>query len=338
MRDKTVARAQFRATLAAVVIGVGALFVACGGCSRVAIEPGQAAGDTTRMARVERGLLPAVAVRGRPDTAYVLPDRMRRYGVPAVSIAVIDGGRLAWSRAYGVLEAGGGQPADTSSLFQAGSISKAIAAVAALRCVERGLLALDEDVNLRLRAWKVPRSQWSSARPVTLRGLLSHGSGLNVPSFPGYPSHAAIPTVPQVLEGAPPANTPPVRVETEPGAEWRYSGGGMTVVQQLIADVSGRPFADVVRETVLAPAGMTHTVTEQPLSPAHAASAATGHAAGAPVVGRWRVYPELAAAGVWSTAPDLARFGLAMLHAIRGGSGWATAGRDRAGDGHAPDR
>ncbi|HJQ65979.1 MAG TPA: serine hydrolase domain-containing protein [Gemmatimonadales bacterium] len=310
-----------RARQLAVVAAVAALFAACGGCSRVAIKPGHAAGDTTRIARVEHGLLPTVAIRGRPDTAYVLADRMRRYRVPAVSIAVIDGGRLAWSRAYGVLEAGGAQPADPATLFQAGSISKAIAAVAAMRCVERGLLALDEDVNRRLLAWKVPAGRWSAARPVTLRGLLSHGSGLNVPSFPGYTSDAAIPTVLQVLEGAPPANTPPVRVEIEPGAEWRYSGGGMTVVQQLLADVSGRPFSEVLRETVLDPAGMTHTVAEQPLAPARAASAATGHSAGAPVAGRWRVHPELAAAGLWSTAPDLARFGLAMLHAIRGGSG-----------------
>jgi CubicO group peptidase (beta-lactamase class C family) len=302
------------ATLGALVFV--AAFAAYGGRAAAGVGSG-ADRDAQRISRVERGLLPTVALRGGRDTAYTLADRLVRYGVPGVSVAVIDGGRVAWARGYGALEAGDARHVDTTTLFQAGSISKAVTAVAALRLVERGALQLDEDVNLRLVSWKVPPSEWTRERPVTLRGLLSHGAGLNVPSFPGYEAGAPVPTLLEVLDGAPPANTPPVRVEIAPGTEWRYSGGGLTVAQQLIIDASGRPFAELLRETVLDRAGMTRTVAEQPLSAARAASAATGHSAGAPVAGRWHTYPELAAAGLWSTAPDLARFGVAVLRAIR---------------------
>lgn len=308
------------AALGAIVLGL--VLAACGGRGSAGAESGRAGGtDSARIARVERGLLPTVALLGRRDTAYTLADRLQRYGVPGVGVAVIDGGRVAWARAYGTVEAGGAR-VDTATLFQAGSISKAITAVAALHLVDRGVLRLDEDVNLRLVSWKVPPSELTRVQPVTLRGLLSHGAGLNVPSFtPGYVPGAPVPTLLQVLQGEPPATNPPVRVEIAPGTEWRYSGGGLSVVQQLLVDVSGRPFGDVLQEAVFDRAGMTRTVAEQPLSPARAASAATAHSAGAPVPGRWRVHPELAAAGLWSTAPDLARFGVAVLSAIRGDRG-----------------
>jgi CubicO group peptidase (beta-lactamase class C family) len=303
-------------TAAAIVLVFGAVLPACVGTAIGVVN-----GDPARIARVERGLLPTVAIRGRTDTTYTITDRLRRYSVPGVSIAVIDEGRVAWARAYGVREAGGPEPVDTTTLFQAGSISKAVTSVAALRLVERGDLRLDENVSPRLVSWKIPPSDLTRQRPITLRGLLSHGAGLNVPSYPGYAADAPVPTLLQVLGGVPPANTPPVKLEASPGTQWRYSGGGLSIVQQLLVDVSGRPFAHVLRESVLDPAGMTRTLAEQPLSTVHAASAATGHSAGTPVRGRWRVYPELAAAGFWSTAPDLARFVVAVMHAIHGDRG-----------------
>ena len=309
-------RRTFRVVLGIVLCACAGRAAAGGGTARADADH-----EAERIARAERGLLPAVAVRGRPEVSYLLADRMQRYGVPGVSIAVIDAGRVAWARAYGTTRSGGSAPVDTTTLFQAGSISKAITAMAALRCVDRGLLRIDDDVNPRLVAWKIPANEWSGKRPVTLRGLLSHGAGLNVPSFPGYADSAPVPTLLQVLDGAPPANTPAVRVEIAPGTEWRYSGGGMAVVQQLLVDVSGRPFPDLLRETVLDPAHMTATTAEQPLSAGRAAAAAIGHSGGAPLPGRWHVYPEIAAAGIWSTAPDLARFGVALLATIRGEPG-----------------
>ena len=320
------ARVVVRAT-GALVISLILLSASLLASGAVGSDPGErgsrgsSSPDSARIARIEHGLLRTVAVRGRSDSAFALSDRMSRYAVPGVSIAVIDGGRLAWARAFGLLAADGTQRVDTASLFQAGSISKAVTAVAALRLVERGELRLDEDVNRRLVAWKIPPSELTRTTPVTLRGLLSHGAGLNVPSYRGYLPGEPVPTLAQVLEGAPPANTPAARVEVAPGTRWSYSGSGMSVVQLLLTDATHRPFADILREMVLEPAAMTFTLAEQPLSTAHAVSAATGHSAGAPVAGRWRVFPEIAAAGLWSTAPDLARFGIAVLRSIRGEPG-----------------
>lgn len=271
-----------------------------------------------RIERVERGLLPTIAIRGRRDTTFTIDERLRRYNVPGVCIAVIEGARLDWTRCYGVTEIGTNQRVDTATLFQAGSISKAVTAVAAMRLVEDGVLRLDDDVNRQLVSWRVPRSEVARERAVTLRGLLSHGAGLNVPSFPGYAAGDRVPSIGQVLNGLPPANTPPVRVEVAPGTEWRYSGGGFTVLQQLLADASGVPFPDLLEQRVLDRTGMPHSTFEQPLSSGRGMRAAAGHSGGAPLPGRWRIYPELAAAGLWSTAPDLARFGIAILSSLRG--------------------
>jgi CubicO group peptidase (beta-lactamase class C family) len=279
--------------------------------------------------RVERGLLPTIALRGRRDTAYTIGERLRRYDVPGVCIAVIDKGRLSWTRCYGVTDAATLQHVDTATLFQAGSISKAVTAVVAMRLVEDGILRLDDDVNGRLVSWKLPPSALAPEGAVTLRRLLSHGAGLNVPSFPGYAPGDPTPSLRQVLDGVPPANTPAVRVEVAPGTEWRYSGGGFTIIQQLVVDASGSAFPALLERRVLGPAAMAGSTFEQPLSPARALHAATGHSGGAPLPGRWRVYPELAAAGLWATASDLARFGIAVLRSWRGESG-ALLGRATA--------
>ena len=272
-----------------------------------------------RITRIERGLLPAIALRGRADTTFAIADRMRRYGVPAVSIAVIDSGRVVWTRAYGKVEAGRSEPADTTTLFQAGSISKAVTSVAALRLVDDGALKLDENVNNRLVTWKVPESALTRENPVTLRGLLSHGAGVGVASFfPGYKPREQVPTLHQVLDGAPPASNPPVRVETRPGTAWSYSGGGTTIVQQLLVDVMKTDFPLLMQRVVLEPAGMRRSTFVLPETP-DVTGYATGHSpADAPVPGRWRTHPELAAAGMWSTATDLAQFGVALLNAKRG--------------------
>ncbi len=272
----------------------------------------------TRLARerVERGLLPLVALAGVPDSAFSLGDRMERYGVPGVSIAVIDAGSIAWSGAYGVREANQAPAVTNTTLFQAGSISKAVAAVTALRLVDRGRLALDDDVNRTLRSWRVPLDTMTRGRPVTLRRLLSHAAGFNLPSFRGYDRGSPLPTLAHLLAGVAPANTPAARVEVAPGTEWRYSGAGMEVVQQLIEDATGRAYADVATEEVLGPAGMClSTFSQRPDTLGR--EVASGYSRGGPVAGHWLLYPELAAAGMWSTAEDLARFGLALGSLLR---------------------
>jgi CubicO group peptidase (beta-lactamase class C family) len=281
--------------------------------------------DTTldaRIRRVENGLIMPVAVAGQPIPDAPIAERMRALNTPAVSIAVINGGRIEWARAYGVLQAGGSAAADTGSLFQAASISKPIAALGALLLAEREGVPLDADVNTFLRSWKVPENAFTAREKVTLRRLVSHSAGLTVHGFPGYPMTAAVPTTLQILDGQPPANTAAVRVDTFPGAILRYSGGGLTVMQQMMVDVAGQPFPALMRETVLLPLGMMHSSYDYDVSPERAARVARGHdRRGAPVAGGWHRYPEMAAAGLWTTPSDLARFVLAVHRASRGEEG-----------------
>jgi CubicO group peptidase (beta-lactamase class C family) len=291
--------------------------------------PGAAPGagpvlDTTleaRVRRVETGLVTLNVVRG--ETARLtIDERLRFYDVPGVSVAVVDGGRIAWARAWGVADAATGAHVDTATLFQAASISKPVAAVGALRMVEEGRLELDGDVNHRLRRWQVPESRHTAVEKVTLRRLLSHSAGTTVHGFPGYPAGAPVPTLVQILDGQPPANTAPVRVDTIPGSLWRYSGGGTTVVQLLMEDVSGRPFAELMETLVLRPAGMTHSTFAQPIPADHPGVPATAHRSdGSPIPGGHHTYPEQAAAGLWTTPSDLARFALHVREASAGAAG-----------------
>ena len=274
-----------------------------------------------RIGRVERGLLTYHVVPGEAQ-GFSIEERMRVHRVPGVSVAVIDGGRIAWARGWGETAAGSGVPVDTATLFQAASISKPVAAAGALRLVERGVLALDEDVNLRLRSWRVPENRFTATEKVTLRRLLSHSAGTTVHGFPGYPAGVAVPSAVQVLEGGPPANTAAVRVDTVPGSLWRYSGGGTTIVQLLMSDVSGRPFAELMRELVLEPAGMRHSTYAQPLPEELRGRAAVAHRRnGTPVAGGHHAYPEQAAAGLWTTPSDLARFAIEVQRAFAGDPG-----------------
>jgi CubicO group peptidase (beta-lactamase class C family) len=239
--------------------------------------------------------------------------------MPAVSIAVIDSFRIVYAHGVGVTELGGSTLVDTTTLFQAGSISKPVFATAALRLVEQGRLSLDEDVNAKLTSWRLPDNKFNATEKVTLRRLLTHTAGLTVWGFPGYASTAPVPTVPQVLDGAKPANTAAVRNDTTPGARWLYSGGGYTVAQLLTSDVTGEPFPQLMRRLVLVPAGMTRSTYENPLPAARARDAASGHERiDTPVPGRYHTYPEMAAAGLWTTAPELARWAIALSRSYNG--------------------
>ena len=286
-------------------------------------DPGVAASGAPRARadRVERGLLSPTAVAGQAPVRHTVAERMAFHGVPAVSIAVIDSGRVAWARAHGVTTPGG-PPATPATLFQAASLSKAVAAMTALRLVARGDLALDDDVAARLTSRALPVSDSARGAPVTLAGLLSHTAGVTVSGFPGYAAGAPVPTLRQVLDGAPPANTAPVRVDAKPGGAWRYSGGGYTVVQQLVEDATGRPYAEAARREALAPLGMRASTFEPPAAGSPPGRAAAGHrAGGAAVPGGWHAYPELAAAGLWTTPADLARLVLGVQASLRGEPG-----------------
>ncbi len=276
--------------------------------------------DAAHIAAIERALATPSVIRGAPAPATSLAERMAVYNVPGVSIAYIRDGKIAWARGYG-LKQKGGEPVTPDTLFQAGSISKPVAAMSVLSLVQAGKLDLDADVNRYLRRWKVLADSLTARTPVTLRGLLSHTAGVTVHGFPGYAKGEKIPTLVQVLDGAKPANTPPIRVDTAPGTIWRYSGGGYVITQKLLEDVTGRPFAAFAETAVLRPAGMDASTYAQPLPAARAKAAAVPYRAnGAPVEGGAHTYPEMTAAGLWTTPSDLGRFAIEVQKALAGRS------------------
>ena len=272
---------------------------------------GQTAGAgaiALRIERVENGLLPPAVIKGETPAKMTLVDRMRFYKTPGVSIAVINDGRIEWARGYGVLEAGGKEPVTPETLFQAASNTKSLTAMVVLRLVEQGKLDLDSDVNKWLVSWKVPENEFTKDQKVTVRRLLSHTAGISIPGFLGYPVDKPLPTFRQILDGEKPANSNPIRVELKPGTRFLYSGGGYVILAQLIMDVTGKSFAELMQKMILEKLGMTHSTLQQPLSPALAANAAAGHLPdGKEMIGKWFVLPELAPDGLWTTPTDLAR-------------------------------
>lgn len=283
-----------------------------------------------RAAAVARGLQPLIQVHGRPVESRTIEERLRATGVPAVSVAVIHGGKIDWARAWGLADVEARRPATTETLFQAASMSKPIAALAVMTLVDAGESSLDVDVNEVLRTWQVPENEHTRTQKVTLRRLLSHTAGTTVHGFPGYAPGEPVPTTAQVLAGAKPANTAAVVVDTIPGTQWRYSGGGYTIAQQWLAERTGRPFAEVLRARVLEPLGMNSSTYEQPLPDALHDRAATAYRGpDEPVAGRFHTYPEMAAAGLWTTPSDYARYALGVRAALQGEPG-AILSRDAA--------
>ena len=263
----------------------------------------------TRIQAVERGYIDD------------FPTRMKYYQVPGVSIAVINHGVIEWARGYGVVDTNTTQSITEDTLFQAASISKPLVAMATLYYVQTGVLNLDEDVNHKLLSWKVPDNEYTRDSKVILRGLLSHSAGLTVHGFAGYTDKEEIPTLLQILDGEPPANSDPIRVFVAPGTLWQYSGGGYVVAQQLLEDVTDKPFPEIMRDTVLQKLEMGKSTFAQPLPPSLSQLAAVGHTSNSEIVnGKWHIYPEIAAAGLWTTPSDLARFVIEIQQSVSGKS------------------
>jgi CubicO group peptidase (beta-lactamase class C family) len=269
-------------------------------------------GEEARIARVENGLLPRAVPHGQVAHPASIAERMKYHGIPGMSIAVIEDGRLAWARGYGVRDRASGSRVTPQTIFQGASLSKPVSALTALVLVQEQRLDLDGDLRQWLREWKPDQA-------ITLRQLLSHTAGLTVSGFEGYPPGAPLPTTLQILKGEPPANNEAVRVTRAPGTIDAYSGGGYVVVQQLIADVTQSSFQEVVRRSVFTPLGMTGSTFEQPLPPDRAATTAAGHRRdGSKLPGNWMIQPELAAAGLWTTPSDMAQVIMELQDALAG--------------------
>lgn len=251
---------------------------------------------------------------GGVEQTLTLAEAMDRLNIQSVSLALIDQDRIAFTRAYGA----GVTP---ETLYQAASLSKFVAAAGAMRLIDDERLKLDDDVNDTLTSWKVPTNGFDKDHPVTLRGLLSMTAGIGVPGFLGYELGAPLPNLTQILYGVPPANSPPVTVTSEPGSAYHYSGGGYEIAEALMIDATKTPFPELMAELVLKPAGMGHSTFAQPLAADLIGDAAGGHYAdGKNLPGGYHVFPEHAAAGLWSTPTDLATLLLAIGRAWRGES------------------
>ncbi|MBD2533577.1 serine hydrolase [Nostoc flagelliforme FACHB-838] len=221
-------------------------------------------------------------------------------------------------RGFGVCETQTNRQVTPDRLFQAASISKPVFALAVMRLAQSGHLDIDEDVNIYLNSWRVPKSgDWQPR--ITLRQLLSHTAGLTIHGFPGYPNSAPLPTLVQVLNGELPANTEKIEVNIIPGLHFRYSGGGMTVAQQVLVDLLGQPFPEIMHELVLEPLGMINSTYQQPLLNDWLTKTATAHScSGISVEGKHYVYPEMAAAGLWTTPSDLAKLAVEVMRVLHG--------------------
>jgi CubicO group peptidase (beta-lactamase class C family) len=262
----------------------------------------------SRIASVEKNLIAAVVNDGSTPAGMTLQDRMQHFQVPGLSIAVINHGKIEWAKGYGVTEAGGTQAVTTDTVFQACSVSKPVSVTGIMLLAQSGVIDISRNVNDYLTSWHLADNDLTQTDKATIQRLMSHTGGTNVSGFGGYPAGSAIPTLLQVLNGAPPANTDPVQVIYKPGSRYSYSGGGMEVLQQMAEDVTEVPFQSYMKSSLLSPLGMNSSDFVQPIAGPLATRAAKAHDLdGIMIPGGWRTYPELIAAGLWTTPSDLAR-------------------------------
>lgn len=244
---------------------------------------------------------------------------MTYYKIPGLSIAVIQNHKLVWAKGYGFANDSSKTPVTTQTLFQAGSISKSLNAVGVMKLVQQNKLDLNADINNYLNSWKFPYDSVSKGKKITTANLLSHSAGINVHGFGGYEPGAPIPTIVQVLNGEKPANTPRIHSVVAPGLGYQYSGGGITVSQLMVMDITSQPYADYMKKEVLKPFGMNGSTFTQPAADDDKKLLAIAYNEDEkPIRGNYHIYPEQAAAGLWANPIDLAKYIIAMQLAYEG--------------------
>ncbi|HEY1710010.1 MAG TPA: serine hydrolase domain-containing protein [Rhizomicrobium sp.] len=279
--------------------------------------------------RVANGLLPINRLAGR-DVRWTMAERMAHHGVPAASVAVMEGGEIAWAEGYGVLDRETNRPTQADTIFMGASTSKPVTAMLVLQHVERGVLDLDADIHTYVKSWHLPDNEFLGQSPVTLRRCLNHTAGINVNGWPVRPQGEPLATVRDLLDGGPANPHPPLTVNKVPGGVERYSGGGLLLAQMAIEETTGRNFADLAQEMIFDPLGMTHSTFAHPLPQKYRAIVAHGHGPeGEAIPGGWMVSSEMGAGGIFTSAPDYARFMLGCRAAWLGKPG-AILGRDLA--------
>ncbi len=262
-----------------------------------------------RIARIENGLIENLQIKDHSRGKFSITDRMEELGIPGLSVAFSANGKIQWVRAYGMADESTSRTMTPGTFLLAGSISKPVAALRALQLVEDGVFDLDENINTYLTSWQVPDNEFTEIEKVTLRRILNHTAGLTVWGFSGYDKGDDIPSVVEVLDGK--GNSDPVRVFRQPGNAWQYSGGGYTIMQLAITDTETAGFARSLKENVLDQINMPRSTFENPLPEALHGKAATGYRVdGKEVEGKWPIYPEMAAAGLWTTPSELIQYAI----------------------------
>jgi CubicO group peptidase (beta-lactamase class C family) len=273
-----------------------------------------------KISRVINGLSGWVQIKDSTNT-WNLEERMKHYQVPGLSIAVIHNHKIEWARGYGVMDVTTKDPVTVETLFQAASISKSLNAVGVLKLVQDKKLDLYADINNYLHTWKFPYDSVSKGRKISTANLLSHTAGLTIHGFPGYEGGSILPSIVQILDGKPPANTKAVRSQFEPGLRHEYSGGGTTISQLLVMDITNQPYEQWMWENVLKPLGMTMSSYQQPPAQDKHRFLATGYYPnGKEVERKYNIYPEQAAAGLWTNPTDLARYIIETQLSLQGKS------------------
>lgn len=244
---------------------------------------------------------------------------MKLYHIPGVSIAVIKNYQLIWAKGFGVADDETQKPVTEKTLFQAGSISKPVTAIAVLKSVQTGKILLDAPVNQYLTSWKIPNNQFITTQQVTIRRLLDHSAAISVHGFKGYEKNEKLPTLIEVLNGSKPANSDPIRVISVPGEKFNYSGGGYTIIQQILIDIYHQTFSSVMDSLVLYPLNMSNSTFQQPLPNFKFKDIAMPYRQNGKMVrGGPHTYIELAAAGLWTTPSDLAKLVISLQKSLKG--------------------
>jgi CubicO group peptidase (beta-lactamase class C family) len=273
-----------------------------------------------RIRQVEQGLRPVRKSKNQPN--WTIEERMKQYRVQGVSVTVIHDFKVDWAKGYGVRNVQTGDPVDETTLFQVASVTKTLTAAVALRLVQDGVLDLDRNVNEYLKSWEVPDNEFTHEEKVTIRRLLSHSAGLSVHGFRGYAEGEPVPSILETLDGKPPANNAPVRVEAKPGWGYKYSGGGYTLLQLLIEDVTGQSLADVAKDLIFDPLEMKHSSIGLPRSKSLLSQVALAHMKdGTSKRAHTFLEEGSGCCELWTTPSDLGRFMIAIQLALRGEKG-----------------
>lgn len=270
-----------------------------------------------RIKAVEQNLIPYVPVKG--FKGWNIKDRMAYYKVPGLSVAVIKNFKIDWAKGYGFANLEQKKPVTTETMFSAGSISKFVTAMAALELVEQGKLHLDSPINYYLASWKIKENDFTKKKPVTLRMLLSHTGGTSQSSYFGFtPDKNPLPSIVEILDGAAISESRPVVVNSQPGKEFRYSGGGSMIAQLAMMDLSGQFFDELLGELVFNRLTMNNTTFQQPVPAKFAQQTAWAYSSAPWFKGMPYVYPQQAAAGLYTTPTDLAKIFIDVQKSYQG--------------------